>query len=182
MEKGGMTMDPFDKSQTDPIWQRVWNRQPSSSPSRQPHPSPRRHLLRRSLYCLRQRCPGRPRSFCVRPGREEGFWTPVSGAERSMGTGGRGSALRLNRQAMERAACLRGMARSEQGGPGPSPGRPPGPVERALLRLRFRPGSLKTCTQTAKITPPLDLSSLSSARRWCRPSGFCCSFLGSQGR
>ena len=49
-----------------------------------------------------------------------------------MGTGGREALLRLHRQAMERAACLRGMARSEQGGR-PRPRREP--VERALLRL-----------------------------------------------
>lgn len=64
-------MDPFDKSQTDPIWQRVWNRSRRLHRPGQPHPSPRRHLLRRSLYCPRQRCPGRPRSFCVRPGRRK---------------------------------------------------------------------------------------------------------------
>ena len=55
-----------------------------------------------------------------------------------MGTGGREALLRLNRQAMERAACLRGMARSEQGGrPRTQPRQEPRrePVERALLRL-----------------------------------------------
>ena len=43
---------------------------------------------------------------------------------------------RLHHQAMERSACLRGMARPEQGGrmtPQPEPRREP--VERTLLRL-----------------------------------------------
>ena len=35
-------MDPFDKTQTDPIWQRVWNRQPLAPPPQPASPGPGR--------------------------------------------------------------------------------------------------------------------------------------------
>ena len=58
-------MDPFDKTQTDPIWQRVWNRQPltppappePARPTPPPRPAPpvpdRLHRFRRLGPCRR---------------------------------------------------------------------------------------------------------------------------------
>ena len=75
-----------------------------------------------------------PQELLRQAWEEEGFGRQCQALSRSMGTGGREALLRLHRQAMERAACLRGMARSEQGGrPRPQPRQEP--VERALLRL-----------------------------------------------
>lgn len=136
-------MDPFDKSQTDPIWQRVWNRQPPS-PSAQPAPP-------RPPQPPRPAPPPPPQPVLSKPEmswtpqelwrqgwEEERFGRQCQALGRSMGAGSREALLRLHRQAMERAACLRGMARSEQGGrtrPQPQPEPRREPVERALLRL-----------------------------------------------
>lgn len=136
-------MDPFDKSQTDPIWQRVWNRQPPS-PSAQPTPP-------RPPQPPRPAPPPPPQPVLSTPEmswtpqelwrqgwEEERFGRQCQALGRSVGAGSREALLRLHRQAMERAACLRGMARSEQGGrtrPQSQPEPRREPVERALLRL-----------------------------------------------
>ena len=131
-------MDPFDKSQTDPIWQRVWNRQPSASPSRPAPPQSPAPPVTPQPVLSPPEMSWTHQELLRQAWEEEGFGRQCQALSRSMGTGGREALLRLHRQAMERAACLRGMARSEQGGrPRPQPRQEPRrePVERALLRL-----------------------------------------------
>ncbi len=142
-------MDPFDKTQTDPIWQRVWNRQPPTPTPRPAPPGPGRPVPPPPPeQTARPSPPPRPTppphpgmswtpQELLRQAREE--WTFGRQCQmlgRSLGPGGRTAMNRLYRQAMERSACLRGMARPEQGGrmpPQPEPRREP--VERTLLRL-----------------------------------------------
>lgn len=141
-------MDPFDKTQTDPIWQRVWNRQPLAPPPQPASPGPGRPVLPPPPEQLARPAPPSaplqphpgmswtPQEL-LRQAREEGaFGRQCQMLGRSLGPGGRTAMNRLHHQAMERSACLRGMARPEQGGrmtPQPEPRREP--VERTLLRL-----------------------------------------------
>ena len=79
-----------------------------------------------------------PQELLRQAWEEEGFGRQCPAPPRSRGPGGRAARPRLTRQAMARAAGLRGTARSEQGGrPRPQPRQEPRrePVERALLRL-----------------------------------------------
>ena len=104
-------MDPFDKSQTDPIWQRVWNRQPSASPSRPAPPQSPAPPVTPQPVLSPPEMSWTPQELLRQAWEEEGFGRQCQALSRSMGTGGREALLRLHRQAMERAACLRGMAR-----------------------------------------------------------------------
>lgn len=127
MEKGGIAMDPFDKTQTDPIWQRVWNRQPLAPPPQPASPGPGRPVPPPPPEQLARPAPP-PAPLQPHPGmswtpqellrqsREEGaFGRQCQMLGRSLGPGGRTAMNRLHHQAMERSACLRGMARPGAG-------------------------------------------------------------------
>ena len=150
-------MDPFDKTQTDPIWQRVWNHQPLTPPAPpepvRPTPPPRPAPPRpRPPAPVPPPRPMPPQPVPpVRPGvtwtsqellhqsrAEADFGRRSLALSRTMGARGRIALTQISRQAMERSACLRGMARPEQRGQ-PDRSRQPEPrresTERALFQL-----------------------------------------------
>ena len=90
-------MDPFDKSQTDPIWQRVWNRQPSSSPSRPAPPQSPAPPVTPQPVLSPPEMSWTPQELLRQAWEEEGFGRQCQALSRSMGTGGREALLRLNR-------------------------------------------------------------------------------------
>ena len=190
-------MDPFDKTQTDPIWQRVWNHQPLTPPAPPepvrptppPRPAPPRPRPPAPVPPPRP-MPPQP-APPVRPGvtwtsqellhqsrAEADFGRRSLALSRTMGARGRIALTQISRQAMERSACLRGMARPEQRGQ-PDRSRQPEPrresTERALFQLltqarQFEGLYAAPHPDNGRRFPPLLRSSAIPGLR-CPPSG-----------
>ncbi|MFR8332750.1 MAG: hypothetical protein ACLU9S_10665 [Oscillospiraceae bacterium] len=186
-------MDPFDKTQTDPIWQRVWNR-PTATGAAPTASIPGTRAASAAASAKKQlRPPSAASSTTAAPHPGDVLDSP--GTSAATIPGGEGARLDAECQMLGRSlgpggtdrhepsapsghgassACLRGMARPEQGGrmtPQPEP--PPGAGERTLLRLLTQARQFENMYATARTIPSMVRFFLSSARRWCRPSGFC---------
>lgn len=120
-------MDPYDKSQTEPVWQRVLGQQPAA-PAFRPTPAPQIG----NVWTTQE--------FWVQAQAEAGFGRQSLELSRRTNRIQQEALIRISRQAMERSACLRGMARPEQRDRFfPGSGQPAAarrePVEQSLFRL-----------------------------------------------